>query len=166
MFILLCATGARFREISTLAWSQINLKQGSLHLYRQKVDNESVLMLTDKALNVLRRRAHNPISRDWVFPDKKCGPRQHTGKAIKKAIKRAGLGPEVTPHVIRHTVATRLLESGLNIKDVQHILGHADIETTNRYIHTSAQDAAHKAVDALNAMNKEGSKPKLRVVQK
>ena len=121
-------------------------------------------MLTDKALNVLQRRAHNPISRQFVFPDRKGNARGYTGKAIRKAIKRAGLGPEVTPHVIRHTVATRLLEAGLNIKDVQNILGHSEIQTTERYIHTSAQDAARKAVNALNDLNKEGSKPKLKAV--
>ena len=149
---------------SGLEWQQINLKAKTIHLYRQKVDNESVFMLTDKALNVLQRRAHNPISHQYVFPDNKGGPRGYTGKAMKKAIKRAGLGSEVTPHVIRHTVATRLLEAGLNIMDVQNILGHVEMSTTRRYLHTSAQDAALKAREALNNLNRQGTKPKLQIV--
>ena len=164
IFVLLCATGARFCEVSGLEWQQVNLKAETIHLYRPKVDNESVLMLTDKALNVLQRRAHNPISRQYIFPDKKGGPRGYTGGAIRKAIKRAGLGPEVTPHVIRHTVATRLLEAGLNIMDVQNILGHAEMSTTRRYLHTSAQDAARKAREALNNLNRQGAEPKLQIV--
>jgi integrase len=166
MFIILCATGARFTEISTMEWQQVNLQQGTIHLYRSKVDNESVLVLTDKALDVLQRRSRNPISQEYVFPNRRNdGPRGYSGVAIKKAIKRAGLGPDVTPHVIRHTVATRLLEAGLNLVDVQGILGHADLSTTRRYLHTSTQDAARKAAQALNDLNREGTQPKLKVVE-
>jgi len=165
LFILFCATGARFTEISKLEWQQVNMKHGTIHLYRPKVDNESVLVLPDKAIDVLKRRARNPNSQKYVFTGRDGGPRGYTGGALKRAIKDAGLGPEVTPHVIRHTVATRLLEAGLNIVEVQGILGHADMKTTRRYLHTSVQDAARKAADALNEINKEGSNPKLKVVK-
>ena len=87
--------------------------------------------------------------------------REYSGAAIRKAIRRAGLGPDVTPHVIRHTVATRLLESGLNIQEVQHIMGHADQNTTARYLHASTQMSARRAADVLNNRTQ---KPRLELV--
>jgi site-specific recombinase XerD len=121
------------------------------------------LKLTKGRTRILSQEELQAIENE-LNPDKKGGPRGYTGGAIRKAIKRAGLGPEVTPHVIRHTIATRLLEAGLNIMDVQNILGHAEMSTTRRYLHTSAQDAAFKARDALNDLNRQGTEPKLQIV--
>ena len=161
LWILFCGTGARFTEISKLEWSQVNLTNRTILLYRPKVDNETVLVMTDKVFDVLGRRARRPQSRRYVFTGRNGQAREYSGAAIRKAIRRAGLGPDVTPHVIRHTVATRLLESGLNIQEVQHIMGHADQNTTARYLHASTQMSARRAADVLNGRNQ---KPKLELV--
>ena len=150
LWILLCGTGARFTEVSKLEWSQINLNNGTILLYRPKVDNETSLVMTDKVYDVLSRRARNPQSRRYVFTGRDGNARGYSGGAIRKAIKRAGLGSDVTPHVVRHTVATRLLECGLNIQEVQYIMGHADQSTTARYLHASTQTSAKKAAAVLN----------------
>jgi integrase len=161
LWILFCGTGARFTEISKLEWSQVNLTNRTILLYRPKVDNETVLVMTDKVFDVLSRRARRPQSRRYVFTGRNGQAREYSGAAIRKAIRRAGLGPDVTPHVIRHTVATRLLESGLNIQEVQHIMGHADQNTTARYLHASTQMSARRAADVLNGRSQ---KPKLELV--
>jgi integrase len=150
LWILFCGTGARFTEISKLEWSQIKLTNRTILLYRPKVDNETSLVMTDKVYDVLSRRAHNPQSRRYVFTDRKGNARSYSGGAIRKAIKRAGLDSDVTPHVVRHTVATRLLENGLNIQEVQYIMGHADQSTTARYLHASTQSSARRAALVLN----------------
>jgi integron integrase len=56
-------------------------------------------------------------------------------KAVKEAVRRAGLTKQITPHTFRHSFATRLLETGNNIKQVQELLGHKDIRTTMIYLH-------------------------------
>ena len=60
-------------------------------------------------------------------------------------------------------MATRLLENGLNIQEVQHIMGHADQKTTSRYLHASTQLSAKRAADVLN---KKTESPLLKVVHK
>lgn len=162
MWITFCGTGARFTEVSKLEWSQISLKNKTILLYRSKVDNETMLVMTDKVYEVFKRRARRPLSRKFVFPNKKGEARGYTGSAIRSAIKRAGLGSDVSPHVVRHTVATRLLENGLNIQEVQHIMGHADQKTTSRYLHASTQMSAKRAAEVLNQKTEA---PKLKVVK-
>jgi len=148
---LLSGTGARRAEVTTLEWPQINLKTKTIHLYRSKTDNEMVFHMTDDAYELLVRRSENKRHPLYVFPNRKGnGPRRSPGSSIKKAIARAGLGPEVTPHVFRHSVATKLLNGGMPITQVQYFLGHKDPMTTHRYLHTSKQASSVAAAAILS----------------
>jgi site-specific recombinase XerD len=60
-------------------------------------------------------------------------------KTIRTAVERAGFDKRVSPHTLRHSFATHLLASGVGIRDVQDLLGHADISTTEIYLHTANQ---------------------------
>ena len=72
------------------------------------------------------------------------GPRVYPGKGINKAIKRAG-STDVSFHVNRHTVCTRLVEGRMNLQAAAHIAGHRTLQTTTRYVHVSTQRAAQDA---------------------
>ena len=88
----------------------------------------------------------------WFFPSRNLmrDPRSGTirrhhvldatfQKAIREAALRAKLDKRVTPHTLRHSFATHLLEGGTGIRDLQDLLGHADISTTQIYLHTAKQ---------------------------
>jgi integrase len=153
--ILLLDTGARHGEICTLEWSQINLDQRSIALWRSKVKNESILFMTDRVFDVLSRRHANRNS-PFVFTNSEGEARKHINMTFHKAFQRAGL-PDCSPHTLRHTLATRLIQNGMNLYEVKEILGHSDIKTTMRYAHIEQAQVSRKATDLINKMNQASS---------
>lgn len=163
LIVLLLDTGARYSEIARLEWSQVDLESRVIHLWRSKVQNESILYMTDRAYGVLQRR-HQHRDNTFVFTNKKGGVRGYTSGAIRKAFRRAGLG-DCTIHTLRHTHASRLVQNGLSIYEVKEILGHSDIKTTMRYAHLEQRDISSKARDVINQLNAINQKPDLRLVR-
>ncbi|MHA3774478.1 integron integrase [Verrucomicrobiota bacterium sgz303538] len=96
-------------------------------------------------------RAQESIGWYWLFPAQQTCKHPRTGQVVRwrvhevnvqRAVRRAaiasGLDSVVTPHVLRHAFATHSLQQGVNVRDVQEVMGHSSLETTMRYLHTSA----------------------------
>jgi len=133
LVILLLDTGARYSEIAGLQWDNISLDPRTINLWRPKVQNESILYMTDRVHRILRRR-HEVKQSQYLFTNSKGGKRGYSTVSIRRAFRRAGLS-DCTIHTLRHTHASRLIQNGINIYEVKEILGHADIQTTMRYAH-------------------------------
>ncbi|MGA7748902.1 MAG: site-specific integrase [Gallionella sp.] len=151
LVVLLLDTGARYSEIANIEWSRIDLASRTIHLWRQKVQNEMVLYMTDRVFEVLSRREATKASR-FVFCNRNGEARGYSAMSIRKAIKRAGLR-DCRIHTLRHTHASRLIQNGMSVYEVKEILGHCDIKTTLRYAHLEQRQVTSKARDVINRLN-------------
>lgn len=136
---VLYATGIRVSELTALQQPALLLGRG---LVRIRGRRERMVPIAAKDARTLEHylqqgRPHlaRSASGDHVFLNAQGGPlsRMSVWKIIKTA--GAGIGKEVSPHTLRHSFATHLLEGGANLRVVQELLGHADISTTQIYKH-------------------------------
>jgi integrase/recombinase XerC len=140
---LMVATGMRVNEVVGIKCHDIDLPGRSLRIvgkgrYERQVflPNEWITRLTRVYLDT---RTHLGLMHPNLLFNAQCGAL--TAPAMRarlvKAAREAGLGTRVTPHMLRHTAATQLIESGVDIRYIQRLLGHASLTTTELYTHVS-----------------------------
>ena len=134
-------SGLRINEACSLTPEDIDSKRMLIHIRDGKRGRDRYVMLPERVLKWLREywRMARPRS-SWLFPGR--NPENHISKgaveeAVRKAAQEAGIPKRVTPHVLRHSFATHLLETGTDIRTIQVLLGHNSIRTTERYTHVS-----------------------------
>jgi integrase/recombinase XerD len=134
--------GLRIAEACRLACSDIDSKRMLLVVRHGKGGKDRSVMLSDRLLALLRDywRAYRPSPDGPLFRGNgRDGLVNH--HAIRRALERAasecGLTKHVTPHVLRHSFATHLLETGVDLRTIQVLLGHSSVETTARYLKVS-----------------------------
>lgn len=154
MLEVLYASGMRVSELVGLKLKHIerNPKTGAIAPFMRitgKGSKERLVPLHSTAIDALTaylplRQLFIPKGREtspWLFPsDGKTGhiTRQRFGQVLKEYCLRAGLDPsQCSPHTLRHSFATHLLEGGADLRVIQELLGHADISTTQIYTHVS-----------------------------
>jgi len=145
ILMTLYATGLRRAELARLKVTDINSERMVIHVKGGKGQKDREVMLSPKLLDELRLywRSLRRKPKTWLFP----GNRWHTGEhpidtkvvwhACRQAAVRAGLGPDVHPHTLRHCFASHLLEAGADLRTIQLLLGHRDLEETTIYLHLS-----------------------------
>lgn len=133
---LLFSTGLRVSELCSLP-NDIDLSLGEISI-RGKGGKVRVVFLTEDATTAVREYRlkyldNNKILNDKLFP---VTPRT-VERLIKKYSIMAGISKKITPHVLRHSFATNLLQNGADIRSVQAMLGHSNISTTQIYTHVT-----------------------------
>lgn len=142
--ILMTAYGAGLRvgEACSLQTTDIDSRRGLIHVRDGKRGRDRFVMLSPRLLAFLRRywMVARPPGPE-LFPGREGGSisPEAVRSALHAAVARAGVTKRVTPHVLRHTFATHLLEGGEDIRTIQVLLGHSSIRTTAHYTHVSAR---------------------------
>lgn len=160
---LLYATGCRCAEITGLDTGDVRLPEGRARV-RGKGDKERVVLFGGPARDALsaylsvRERWRVGARRRGVLGDDDplfCNSRgtrlsdRSVRRLVSRHVRSAALAAGVTPHALRHSFATHLLDQGADLRDIQELLGHASLRTTQKYTHVSARklmevyDASH-----------------------
>jgi len=147
MLEMLYATGMRVSELTQLPTHQVSLEGGYVLLYG-KGSKERVVPLGSEALKwvalylktsrgILSKGKESPSL--FINRSGKGMSRQRFWRNLKDYAQRAGLHKRITPHLLRHSFASHLLERGADLRSVQMMLGHADISTTQIYTHVTGE---------------------------
>jgi site-specific recombinase XerD len=135
------SAGLRVREACRLQVGDIDSKRGVLHIRDGKGGRDRFAPLSTRLVEVLRSywKTMKPPG-PYLFPGAKPGrpiSADAIERAVARAVRRCGFQKRVTPHTLRHSFATELLERGANLRTIQALLGHASIRTTARYTQVS-----------------------------
>lgn len=169
ILMTLYGTGLRREELCRLKVTDIDSQRMVVHVRQGKGNKDRDVTLSPRLLEVLRAYWKWRKPKTYLFPSLyRKRPEQPIDSktvwhAVREAARRAGIKKKVSPHLLRHSWATHLLERGTDLKTIQVLLGHVDLEATTIYLHLSQRhmQALNNPIDAL-PISGLGAKPTLR----
>jgi integrase/recombinase XerD len=146
---MLYASGMRVTELVSLDVSDVNLASGSVRVRGKKASSkERVIPVGDRALDALRTYLNKGRMQLMRDPEERALFLNHRGQRltrqglwliIKHYVDEVGISEDVTPHTLRHSFAAHKLSQGKSLQDIQKLLGHANISTTQVYQHVGQE---------------------------
>lgn len=174
---LIYHTGLRIREACRVEVTHIDARAGRLLVKNGKGGKDRYVPIAPEMIKDLRRFWSRHRHPRWLFPGVQCGWKAHkeplhrrakkaknpmnesgVQAAFKLALAASGIAKEATPHTLRHSYATHLLEEGVSIRLISQYLGHSSLETTLIYTHLTAVSEG-KATDALGRLFRQTAQP-------
>ena len=148
LFEVLYSTGCRISEVVSIAWEIVDFSRGCM-IVTGKGSKDRLVIVGSRALaaleelrSVAERRFSRPVlpSEPVFLSDRQepVSPR-FVERRMKRYLAEAGLPTDLSPHKLRHSFATHLLDAGADLRSVQEMLGHASISTTQIYTHVSVE---------------------------
>lgn len=136
---LMYGSGLRVSEVVHIHMRDIDLDRMSLHIVNSKGAKDRYTMIPRSLVETLCAQVRLKRSSDYLFTNGRGGSLTTASvqKIVSAASRCVGISKEVTPHTLRHSFATHLLEAGVDIRYIQELLGHAKIETTQLYTHVA-----------------------------
>jgi site-specific recombinase XerD len=142
---LLYYGGLRLNEVRKLKWQDLDIARKIIHIKKSKGDRDRVVFLHEQLKQFLDE---NGIKKDNFILFSERGSvysERSIQQIVKNAAKKAGIKKKVSPHTLRHSFATHLLEAGADIRYIQKLLGHKDLKTTQIYTHVANRDIKNLA---------------------
>ena len=137
---LLYYAGLRVSEVRKIRWEDIDFEREIIHVKQSKGEKERMVFLHKKLKNILKE--YGLRSNGYVLISERGGiySERTIQQIVKNIAKKADITKKVTPHVLRHSFATHLLEGGADIRYIQKLLGHKSLRTTQIYTHVASRD--------------------------
>jgi site-specific recombinase XerD len=140
MFLLMLRCGLRVSEVSHLRWEALDMTQGTLRVNNSKGQVDRVVYLSPDVATALRQwHGLQTVGLGYVFPSRMTrkgglplGARQIRNR-MTRSLKLAGIAKRYSPHSLRHTFATQLLNAGASLEVVKELMGHRSLQMTLRY---------------------------------
>ena len=148
---VLYATGLRVTELVSLDVDDVNLASATVRVVRARDKRERLVPIHQRAIEPLQEYLERGRRQLLRNPDETALFLNHRGKRltrqglwliVKHYVREVGIREEVTPHTLRHTFATHLIDKKADLEYVQELLGHANISTTQVYAHIGKEDTA------------------------
>jgi site-specific recombinase XerD len=165
ILMALYSTGMRRSELVHLRVEDIDSERMVIHIQKGKGGKDLDVPLCPRLLETLREYWRWKKPKTWLFPGQPSSSGEHlTDKAVwyvcAEAARFAGLKKRVSPHMLRHSFATHLLEDGADLATIQVLLGHADLEATTIYLHVSRRHL-EKTVNPLEHLSISGTSDRM-----
>jgi site-specific recombinase XerD len=158
-FLCLYTLGFRLTEAAYLRWRDIDRESKSVSAVQKggTIKIEPLNAWLDKALKAMKKESkRKPGPDDYVFFNARTGrPVLDIRAPLERAATAAGIIKRVTPHLLRHSIATHLLARGKNLRTIQAMLGHAQVGTTEWYTHVVTDDIRDATKDLFAEMSKK-----------
>jgi len=159
LIMLAYGAGLRVGELVTLCWTDILFDEHKIHIKQGKGKKDRPVMLPYSIVTALQAYRSLTNSEYYVFEGQYKGEPYSASSVrqiMKRAVEASGLEKKATPHTLRHSFATHLLEAGTDLRFIQALLGHSSIKTTTIYTHLTKKgvDRIQSPLDRLSGYEK------------
>ncbi len=154
---MLYSSGLRVSELVNLTPKDLDFQQNMGWVRKGKGSKDRMFKIAESIDKPLQKYINENPKNKYLFSKDKPLSTRNVQMIIKKAAKKAKINKKVTPHTLRHSFATHLLENGENLLVIQQLLGHENLETTRIYTHIS-QDQIKNVKSPLDNLNSKINK--------
>lgn len=142
MIMCLYSSGLRISECIKLRLGDLELDERIGWVRGGKGNKDRLIILSESLVKAVREYIGRENAVSYLFTNSKGSPlsARNVQKIVERAARKAGIAKKVSPHTLRHSFATHLLESGTDIRKIQELLGHSNLQTTQIYTKVSTEE--------------------------